>query len=642
MKARSFPLTEETLHRVREGDRRAIPVSAAKALQEELRSLKIVDPAVGSGSLLVACLEVLLEIATGCKRVCGGDLVKGSDDWAQAARGFVQACLYGVDISPEAIEVARLRFWLFLAVGEQTAAALPDLGFNLRVGNSLAPHDQEERLSCELARRDLATRNLELDEILEALNRLRDARINFSKAADSAAARKAAFLRLEAAERELNKALGWKPTGPDDAPAFVWSVHFSEVFQSPNRGFDVVIANPPYVRTSGLSQSDGELKQRYRSMKNKNVDLYYGFIERSILPPLATDGAEAAGGYLRGLAGRAGSIAFVMPSFAQTDSAENLRAVLAKGGHVERWVDFLDNQVFPTATNYVALLFATAENPDRKTFLAQVVDKAAFESITKDPQWMDRLRPVQVAYQPGGWKIRPQPKFKGPTRPLGEVLTVEVGIQTSRDKIYLLQFVGQAPDPACVVVRNGHKEEVVLERAAMFTCAKGSRDLQGNELKNNCLVLWMFHKDGSLLRAEEIERKFPRAWAYLCKNQRDLKTREKGKFNDDRWWRFRRPQGVRCAAVPKIIVPSMMEGPAAYYDRDGSVICTASGKGGGGGWVLTPKPGLDIDLAKIAEYLRSPKHKSWLEANAEPKKGGWWGVDGNLLERCPLPVSVLR
>jgi hypothetical protein len=27
----------------------------------------------------------------------------------------------------------------------------------------------------------------------------------------------------------------------------------------------------------------------------------------------------------------------------------------------------------------------------------------------------------------------------------------------------------------------------------------------------------------------------------------------------------------------------------------------------------------------VAEYLMSPKHKSWLEANAEPKKGGWVG-----------------
>jgi hypothetical protein len=383
------------------------------------------------------------------------------------------------------------------------------------------------------------------------------------------------------------------------------------------------------------------LKQRYRTMQNKNVDLYYGFIERSVLPPLAEDGTEPAGGYLRGLAGRAGSIAFIMPSFAQTDSAENLRSVLAEGGHVERWVDFLDNQVFPTATNYVALLFATAEKRDRKKFLAQVVDKAAFDRIPRDPEWMDRLRPVQALYQPGGWKVRPEPKFQEPTRSLGDFFTVEVGIQTSKDKIYLLQFVGPAADPDCVVVKNGDKEEVVLERAALFACAKGSRDLQGEELKNKRFVLWTFRKDGSLLSAEEIERNFPRAWAYLCRNQQTLKAREKGKFDDGVWWRFRRPQGVRCAALPKIIVPSMMEEPTAYHDPVGAVICTASGKGGGGGWVLTAKPGVDVDLARVAEYLRSQKHKSWLEANAEPKQGGWWGVDGDLLERCPLPVSVV-
>jgi hypothetical protein len=85
----------------------------------------------------------------------------------------------------------------------------------------------------------------------------------------------------------------------------------------------------------------------------------------------------------------------------------------------------------------------------------------------------------------------------------------------------------------------------------------------------------------------------------------------------------------------------MMKEPTAFYDRLGQVICTASGKGGGGGWILQPTEGSPVNLDKLARYLCSNDHKAWLEANAEPKKGGWWGVDRKTLERCPVPLVVL-
>jgi hypothetical protein len=152
-------------------------------------------------------------------------------------------------------------------------------------------------------------------------------------------------------------------------------------------------------------------------------------------------------------------------------------------------------------------------------------------------------------------------------------------------------------------------------------------------------VLWPYNVDGSVIEGEILEGKFPRAWQYLLANQSILKEREKGRFNVPKWWRFRRPQGVRCATQEKILVPSLMREPPAYYDRKGRVICTASGKGGGGGWVLQPSKGGQTNLERLAQYLRSFEHNEWLKANAEPKKGGWWGVDRKTLERCPVPVG---
>ena len=56
--------------------------------------------------------------------------------------------------------------------------------------------------------------------------------------------------------------------------------------------------------------------------------------------------------------------------------------------------------------------------------------------------------------------------------------------------------------------------------------------------------------------------------------------------------------------------------------------------------MLQAAKGTQTDLAKLAAFLTSAVYGTWLHANAEPKKGGWWGVDRKTLERCPVPVGA--
>lgn len=637
----------ETLYEFCSGRSHAVTDEVAEKIQSELRQIRIVDPAVGSGALLVACLEVMLELDRACRLVQGGDLRKGSKDWAEAARHFVRECLFGVDISPEAIEVAQLRLWLFLAVGEQKPTALPDLGYNLRVGNALAYDLAEERLVQEFLRNNVSTRALEFDEVDRSLNSMRDAiRCFQDPGPKSPKERSRAFSELEAAERSLRIALGAKSGDVSEAPPFAWSFHFPEVFRGPNNGFDLVIANPPYVRSSRIPAAERKgLKARYRSMRNRNVDLYYAFIERCLRSPAPAASPRMRDklrlGELHGLAGRAGGVAFIMPSFAQTQSAENLRALLAEGGHVERWVDFVEQQVFPTATNYVALLFATCERRSRKTFQVQLITPDAFARMQAGQSWIETVPSRTVQYKSDGWNIRheslPSSRF---TRLLSEFASVTAGIQTSLDDVFLVSECGPGSSDGAVLVKNAIGQ-FEIEREFLFPCAKGSRDLQGDAFVGRCCVLWPYRVDGVPMEQAEIESQFPRAWAYLLAKRHVLEARENGKLKLSRWWCFRRPQGVKAAREPKLLVPSLMFSPTAFLDRSGSVICTASGKGGGGGWVIQPAADAQVDLAQLARYFTSSEFGAWIRANAEPKKGGWWGVDAKTLKRCPVNLDSL-
>jgi hypothetical protein len=632
-------VTQAALQRVWAGDRTALPAHVAEQLLDELRDLKILDPAVGSGSLLVACLEVLLAIEGGLKKTIGEDLRKGSRSWAKSARHYITECLYGVDIAADAVEVARLRLWLFLAVGESSPAALPDLGYNLRVGNTLGHDAVEERLLQAIEDRQGNTKPLQFTQLDRAIDIALEARAAFRRAQGQPAQElKKTFQALEKAEQELRTVLG-AAADADRAPPFGWAVHFGEVFGGSNQGFDVVIANPPYVRSATLSgEQRDDLDGLYRSWRG-NRDLYFPFIERCLTTPVLEDQVDSSSRPVWGLAGRAGSIAFIMPNFANTKSAETLRELIAEGGHVDMFVDFVDHQVFPTASNYVALLFATAERRKRKTFDAKVVTAAAFARLAAGEPWLDNLDTRSIHYRAGGWPIRSGNRAS-PTNAvlLGTIADVKTGIQTSWDDFYLCREIGDAEDPANVVVNNAFGE-MVIERAMLFACAKGSKEIKGDQFVDGQRVIWPYDKSGEVLTEETLRSRFPLAWECFWKQRKQLKAREKGKFDGPLWWRFRRPQGVDSARRPKLLVPSIMPMASAYHDRAGQVICTASGSGGGGGWTIRLRDDTRMSYDQLAKFLVSDDFWAWLLDNGSPWRGGWRGVDRKILQKVPVPLG---
>ncbi|MCC7086968.1 MAG: hypothetical protein IT427_18365 [Pirellulales bacterium] len=103
-----------------------------------LRRLKVVDPACGSGAFLFQAYDVLeqryLEVI-GHLEECGA--ADAEELSAQVARFILNDNLYGVDLSPEAVEITQLALWIRSATPGQTLATLSR---NIVHGNSLV-HD---------------------------------------------------------------------------------------------------------------------------------------------------------------------------------------------------------------------------------------------------------------------------------------------------------------------------------------------------------------------------------------------------------------------------------------------------------------------------------------------------------------------
>lgn len=191
-------------------------IDNARLIDETLCSIKVCDPAVGSGAFAVGMMSEIVR----CRSALTPYFNDVNDRTAYLfKRHVIQNSIYGVDIDAGAVEIAKLRLWLSLVVDEedvQQIKPLPNLDYKIVNGNSLLRIDRE-------------VFNTDLFSKLEVL--------------------KPAFFNETNHQEKINL------KGQIDLiineltngkKSFDFEIFFSEVFHSEG-GFDIVIANPPYI-----------------------------------------------------------------------------------------------------------------------------------------------------------------------------------------------------------------------------------------------------------------------------------------------------------------------------------------------------------------------------------------------------------
>lgn len=108
---------------------------AARTYWERLRTIKVIDPACGSGAFLIVALDHLEREFTGAMRAAveSGALTQALDQ-QQITTLILRDCLYGVDINPASVEISKLSLWLHTARPRQPLSTLDD---TIQCGNSL-------------------------------------------------------------------------------------------------------------------------------------------------------------------------------------------------------------------------------------------------------------------------------------------------------------------------------------------------------------------------------------------------------------------------------------------------------------------------------------------------------------------------
>ena len=229
----------------------------ARVLDEALARIAICDPAVGSGAFPVG---MMTEIVKGRSALTPYFNDPHERTPYSFKRHAIQSCLYGVDIDAGAVEIAKLRLWLSLVVDEEETRQikpLPNLDFKIVAGNSLVGFPFKSH----------------------GLNEVETLKARFFEETDHERKTK---LKARIAQA-LQDCFAGSKQSLGYTVDFDFATSFSEVFHAKG-GFDVVIANPPYIDSENMTKTNPELRKIIQSsyaMTKGNWDIYIAFYEKA-------------------------------------------------------------------------------------------------------------------------------------------------------------------------------------------------------------------------------------------------------------------------------------------------------------------------------------------------------------------------
>jgi len=219
----------------------------AELLDEKLSNIKVCDPAIGSGAFPVGMMSEIVKI----RNVLSTYFKKLGRTLYGIKRECIEKSLYGVDIDAGAVEIAKLRLWLSLVVDEddiKQIKPLPNLDYKIVCGNSLLEVEKD----------------LFNSHLFAELERLKPLLFN-----ETSPSKKQQF------KNQIDDLIIQITKGHKE---FDFEVYFSEVFHE-KKGFDVVIANPPYVQIKQIPWNERKVYEKKFKSAVGRFNLFYFFLE---------------------------------------------------------------------------------------------------------------------------------------------------------------------------------------------------------------------------------------------------------------------------------------------------------------------------------------------------------------------------
>jgi type I restriction-modification system DNA methylase subunit len=612
-------------------------IGSDEAFAQCIFELNVVDPAMGSGHFLIRTVEYLareiIDAQTRQSKRQSDEKINQEYDINWARQQVAKHCIYGVDRNPLAVDLAKVSLWLRTLTSEQPPAFLDH---HLKTGNALVGSDIEEineieRKGDEIERNKLeAIANIHTAEGCGLDDLPADAYEQMAAAVED----EDAWETIEGTQW-FQDAQQWA----DEDDYFHWQLEFPEIFDD-ETGFDAVIGNPPYIRIQNSKKTDSAtvsyLEDTYETT-HQNYDLTVPFTELGY-ELLREDGRF---GYIE------------TKKWIQGEYGEKLREYLAEYRAIHELVDFGDQQVFPGASTYTALLFLQKSRTDEFHY-------ANIQDLDGD---IDQLRRIQAedqfvsndmyAYQESVETIGTAPWVFTLPREREILNTIEqhptlesivdtifVGLQTSADPVYIVD-VQEEKSEELRVYSTALDRTLTIEKGVTKPVLRGKDIEKWAVTEHNHRVIFPYRTDSeagtyNLLSEQTMRQKFPNTWKYLNKNKSRLL--ERADVNEAAWWGYPYPKNLEKFTAEKLMTQVLANQSSLAIDRDGEFAFVGGGNAGGYGIAVKDDT---IQYEALLALLNSTLLEWTVKKESSQFQGGYYSYAKRYIEKVPICLDEM-
>lgn len=313
-----------------------------------------------------------------------------------------------------------------------------------------------------------------------------------------------------------------------------------------NKGFDLIVGNPPYVRAKHLDTASKKLLKNWQVTKSGNPDLYIPFFE------IGYKNLNEQGilGYI------------TVNSFYRSVNARSLRTYFQAHRIGLKIIDFGHEQIFANKLTYTCLCFISKTSNNNILFT-----KSNLRSLNN----LDAKDFTEIPYHSlnahRGWllsnpkAIQNIQKIERCGKPLGKSYIIKNGIATLSNNIYIFKPIKE--------------DEQYFTFQKDETIYKIEKDICRDIIKPNILkyehqipkikekVIYPYTNGItplSIMEENVLQEQFPLAYKYLSGYKERLAKRDKGKGDYGAWYAFGRTQALTDKGL-KLLFPYMSKHP---------------------------------------------------------------------------------
>ena len=631
-----------------------------------LAELKILDPACGSGAFPMGALNKLvlmlskldannklwqrqherrlnedLAKATKAKNIeeveaLTAELTRLKTNFEQQTAEYtrklylIENSIYGVDIQPIAVQIAKLRFFIALIVSQQVDAKKPNRGM-------LALPNLETRIVAANGLQPLSDKGqavMDSDALRALRKQLIEQQSHYFRANDRQK-KKTAQNKIELLQTEIQKEcflLGYGNMSARLLSFHPFDQNSSSQFFEPNImfGFDkfnMVIGNPPYVRQESIKHLKDQFKKNYACFTGV-ADLYVYFYERSfdLLEPN-------------------GSFAFITSNkWYRANYGAKLREWMQLNTRIHQVIDFGDEAVF-TALAYPTIVIATKREQVKQPADHELIKVLNWDQST-NPNIFDfprifakhHFNVQQASLQPKGWQLEPQGKrdvlarLRAAGKPLGEYVKGQFyrGITTGLNEAFVIDGATRAQ----LIEKDAKSAEIIKPFLR-------GRDIKRWVIDSQDLWLiyipWHFplHLDPQVTGASKeaevaLKNQYPAIYEHLMGFKDALSDRNQAETGVRYEWYALQRWGAdywREFSKEKIVFPDIATSPQFTWESDAAFL-------GNTAYFIT-------DVCRSMVAILNSHVSTWFYAQISPQiQNGYFRFIAQYVEQIPIPEAT--